>query len=205
MSDINELVNKEEKLIGRAEKEIQEARDRINAMKCKEDERAIISYQAMWQGSGRVMTLQAARERWLRIPEEERRQYRDAIQAVDSFDSLVREAEPLKGFREDLDRLLNRYSRENVSNTPDFVLGKYLQLCLIAGDELVRTREEYYGVHMEPGKTWIEDEEAFDEGPDLPDEVGTGKPNGEGGYYPALDPFAEPVTDATDQSGAWKS
>jgi len=45
-------------------------------------------------------------------------------------------------FRFELQRLLNRFSRENGSDTPDFVLAKYLADCLAAYDGAVRWRDE---------------------------------------------------------------
>lgn len=43
-------------------------------------------------------------------------------------------------FREELQRLLNRHSMENGSDTPDFVLADYLTDCLEAFDRAVRRR-----------------------------------------------------------------
>jgi hypothetical protein len=37
-------------------------------------------------------------------------------------------------FREELSRLINRHSRESVSNTPDFILAEFLAGCLRAFD-----------------------------------------------------------------------
>lgn len=44
-----------------------------------------------------------------------------------------------------LERLLNQFSAENTSNTPDFVLANYLHASLAAFDEAVREREIWYG------------------------------------------------------------
>jgi hypothetical protein len=43
-------------------------------------------------------------------------------------------------FREELISLINRYSMENGSNTPDIVLADYLIACLEAFDEAVTER-----------------------------------------------------------------
>lgn len=48
-------------------------------------------------------------------------------------------------FRADLEKLLNRCSMENSSNTPDFILAKYLQACLDAFSGAVRERERWHG------------------------------------------------------------
>ena len=48
-------------------------------------------------------------------------------------------------FRSELESLINRNSMENGSNTPDFVLAKYLEACLAAFDDAVRQRETWHG------------------------------------------------------------
>lgn len=53
-------------------------------------------------------------------------------------------------FREDLEGLINQHSRENVSNTPDFVLAQYLNTCLDAFDRAVQQRETWYGRDPRP-------------------------------------------------------
>lgn len=62
---------------------------------------------------------------------------------------ILRERE----FIEELDALLNRYSKENGSNTPDFILGNYLRNCLDAWNEATKARDQWYGVQLEPGKS----------------------------------------------------
>ena len=47
-------------------------------------------------------------------------------------------------FRDDLEKLINKYSRENGSNTPDFILAEYLCDCLAFFDKAVRRREQWY-------------------------------------------------------------
>lgn len=49
----------------------------------------------------------------------------------------------MNDFRDELSNIINRYSRENGSNTPDFILAAYLDNCLAAFDLAVRTREEW--------------------------------------------------------------
>lgn len=48
-------------------------------------------------------------------------------------------------FRTELGALLNQYSQENGSNTPDFILASYLVDCLRAFDAAVDARERWYG------------------------------------------------------------
>lgn len=51
----------------------------------------------------------------------------------------------MNNFRIELEQLINRYSMENGSNTPDFILAGYLCECLSAFDFAVRAREDWYG------------------------------------------------------------
>ena len=48
-------------------------------------------------------------------------------------------------FRQELEQLLNRYSKENGSDSPDFILAQYLIDCLDVYDRAVRAREVWYG------------------------------------------------------------
>ena len=48
-------------------------------------------------------------------------------------------------FLEELTGIINKYSRENASNTPDFILAKYLEACLPAFETAVQQREIWYG------------------------------------------------------------
>lgn len=49
-------------------------------------------------------------------------------------------------FTEELRSLINRFSKENDSNTPDFILAGYILVCLEAFNEATRAREKWYGV-----------------------------------------------------------
>ena len=53
-------------------------------------------------------------------------------------------------FRKALEHAINYHSRENGSNTPDFVLAQYLADCLAALDKAVQNREAYFGRGVEP-------------------------------------------------------
>jgi hypothetical protein len=59
------------------------------------------------------------------------------------LEQVFRQAE--RSFRRELQAIVNRYSRENGSNTPDFILAEYLNTCLTAFDEAVNAREKWYG------------------------------------------------------------
>jgi hypothetical protein len=47
-------------------------------------------------------------------------------------------------FRKELENLINKYSKENGSDTPDFILADYLADCLAAFDRAVRARTDFY-------------------------------------------------------------
>ena len=51
----------------------------------------------------------------------------------------------MENLREELEIILNRASRENESNTPDFILAEYMLKCLAAAELLINRREEWYG------------------------------------------------------------
>lgn len=54
-------------------------------------------------------------------------------------------------FRNELIILLNKYSKENGSNTPDFILAVYLNGCLGVFDAAVKARDQYLGIeHFTP-------------------------------------------------------
>lgn len=55
------------------------------------------------------------------------------------------------GFKKELEQLINKYSQENGSNTPDFILAVYLNECLNLFNETVHKREEWYGYKRIPG------------------------------------------------------
>lgn len=46
--------------------------------------------------------------------------------------------------RADLGRVLNKYSCEQKSSTPDYVLAEYLQDCLAAYDKAVNARRAFF-------------------------------------------------------------
>lgn len=48
-------------------------------------------------------------------------------------------------FKKELRDLLNRYSQENGSNTPDFILADYLFDCLQCFNATSQSREKWYG------------------------------------------------------------
>lgn len=51
----------------------------------------------------------------------------------------------MSDFQKELEGLLNKHSKENASNTPDFILATYLVGCLKAFDEATSRRSQWYG------------------------------------------------------------
>lgn len=58
---------------------------------------------------------------------------------------MVRTLEKRSQFEAELRGLINKYSQENESNTPDFILAEYLSDCLDIYNLAVRAREKWYG------------------------------------------------------------
>jgi hypothetical protein len=56
-------------------------------------------------------------------------------------------------FRRELTSVLNRYSKENGSNTPDFLLADYLIECIKTFDKVTRHREQWYSSVFKPFKS----------------------------------------------------
>jgi len=48
-------------------------------------------------------------------------------------------------FKKELKQIINRYSVETGSNTPDFILSQYLVSCLFAYNVAIKQREKWYG------------------------------------------------------------
>jgi hypothetical protein len=61
-----------------------------------------------------------------------------------------------EAFRQDLQAVLNKHSRENGSDTPDFLLADYLIECLQALDRAIRNRSGWYGRHDKPGTLYVD-------------------------------------------------
>lgn len=47
-------------------------------------------------------------------------------------------------FQKELEQLINKFSKENDSNTPDFILAQYVSDCLKAYAAAVRSRDKWY-------------------------------------------------------------
>jgi hypothetical protein len=68
----------------------------------------------------------------------------------------------------ELEEVINRHSRENISNTPDFILAEFMKRCLEAGEYLIERREQWYGRENYPGVIHTAPQEARCEVPELP-------------------------------------
>jgi hypothetical protein len=49
-------------------------------------------------------------------------------------------------FQSELECLINRYSQEQASNTPDFILAGYLESVLEAYNQTVTKRDDWFGI-----------------------------------------------------------
>jgi len=56
-----------------------------------------------------------------------------------------------RDFLKELEKLINKYSKENGSNTPDYILAAYLQSCLYNFDTAVNLRNGFYSELCEKG------------------------------------------------------
>lgn len=64
----------------------------------------------------------------------------------------------MKPFHDELRTLLNGYSKENESNTPDFILTRYIERCLDAFDEATRARDKWYGSKHDMAKQTLKED-----------------------------------------------
>lgn len=51
----------------------------------------------------------------------------------------------------DLAEVINKHSRENTSNTADFLLAEYMLDALAAAEKLIKGRDRWYGLNPTPG------------------------------------------------------
>lgn len=58
----------------------------------------------------------------------------------------------MNSFKNQLEELINHYSLENESDTPDYILAAYMQDCLNAYDKAVNARREWHST--ENTKEW---------------------------------------------------
>lgn len=70
--------------------------------------------------------------------------------------SDVSEMGPTSSLESLLADALNRYSAENDSDTPDFILAQFLLGCLAAWNHSVKRREQWYGRNVKVLRSWNE-------------------------------------------------
>ena len=63
----------------------------------------------------------------------------------------------MSDLRKDLAGVLNCHNRECASDTPDFILAKFLQRCLEAWDEAMMDRERWHGDKIEVDRSVLEE------------------------------------------------
>jgi len=56
----------------------------------------------------------------------------------------------MENFEKELSALLNKHSKENESNTPDWLLAQYLISCLTAFTVAIQQQETWYGRDARP-------------------------------------------------------
>jgi hypothetical protein len=47
-------------------------------------------------------------------------------------------------FEKELETLINKYSKDNLSNTPDFILANYVNSCLYVFETATLARDKWY-------------------------------------------------------------
>lgn len=75
-------------------------------------------------------------------------------------------------FQQELEQLINKYSQESGSNTPDFILARYLNGCLGAFNEAVESRELWYG--RKPAEAPVEVAQQLGDPDEIPNVEGSG-------------------------------
>lgn len=75
------------------------------------------------------------------------------VQCINVSNAMFKDANPIEetkmeyrpGFEKELTTLINRYSKENESDTPDFIISEYISNCLTAFNGAVKNREKWHG------------------------------------------------------------
>ncbi len=57
---------------------------------------------------------------------------------------------PENKFKKELEELINKHSKENDTNTPDFILANYVNDCLYVYETAVLARDKWYGIEPSP-------------------------------------------------------
>lgn len=100
-----------------------------------------------------VVTNVTAHGFWMRFAGEQDSDLKTWVSGEDPWLEESFEPAPPKNLKEELSRALNKWSAENGSNTPDFILARYLTDCLAAFERASNHRGEW---HSPEGVTTVE-------------------------------------------------
>lgn len=78
------------------------------------------------------------------------------------LDLMAQPSSAANTFVQDLEAVINRHSKENGSDTPDFILAQYLEGCLATFDTTMVARERWYGRGVADGAGLAEGIEGVD-------------------------------------------
>lgn len=75
---------------------------------------------------------------------------------ADLNEALIKEeiTSEVSNFKRELAFVLNKYSRENLSNTPDYILAEYLNDCLNTFDKIIQLRKNDSEISPEDEKNF---------------------------------------------------
>jgi len=75
---------------------------------------------------------------------------------ADLNEALIKEeiTSEVSNFKRELASVLNKYSRENLSNTPDYILAEYLNDCLNTFDKIIQLRKNDSEISPEDEKNF---------------------------------------------------
>ena len=109
--------------------------------------------KALWTiANGSVTARLIAKEALEKIMDKETGivHYDPVDKILDNIDRGMREGKEKAIFKNDLRDLINTHSRENGSDTPDFILAQYIENCLFSFEIAIQDRETWYGRKTEP-------------------------------------------------------
>jgi hypothetical protein len=55
-----------------------------------------------------------------------------------------------------IENIINSQSWENEANVPDFILAEFLTICFNAFNDMIKKRDKWYSVHLEPCNSYFE-------------------------------------------------
>ena len=67
------------------------------------------------------------------------------VSTLDTGSIVALPVEETPSLEREIASVLNKYSAENESNTPDFILAEYLMACLTAFNTASNSRQAFYG------------------------------------------------------------